>query len=195
MTIGDMSLPPGDSKITVASDSNGQPMLVLPVDKARGARFGTAAFLSFWLCGWAAGETFASVALFKTFKAKQHGVDLFLFGWLGFWTLGGGAAIYTLYKTIRRPLPETMTFTNPGLVYDTGSAFNANMRNPRQRNYWKRKTHTFSREELATLTLRETDTSNRLTIDQGNERIDIGRSLTEVEREWLFKEIKQRCKV
>ena len=36
---------------------------------------------------------------------------------------------------------------------------------------------------------------NRLTIDKGNERIDVGRALAEVEREWLFGVIKKEYKV
>jgi hypothetical protein len=56
------------------------------------ARFFAAAFLSFWLCGWAVGETFAVYALMKgtaTFGEGRLAVTGFLLVWLSFWTLGG----------------------------------------------------------------------------------------------------------
>jgi hypothetical protein len=48
---------------------------------------------------------------------------------------------------------------------------------------------------LATLTLRDTSEGNRLTLDHATERIDVGRGLTEVEREWLFRLVKQEYKI
>jgi hypothetical protein len=59
----------------------------------------------------------------------------------------------------------------------------------------KAQTHRVTSTEVATLTLRDASEGNRLTLDHATERIDIGRGLTEVEREWLFRLIKQEYKV
>lgn len=193
-------VPPANSTITTISDADGQPMLVLPAQKPGIMRLGSAAFLGFWLCGWAFGE----IAVIFTLLFGKKGPDsLFLLVWLGAWTVGGAFAITGFYNLIRKPIPETVTFIGSGLRYDTGRQPWSQFGNFRRfygtgtsRMPWaKRKVYTFAPVEVSTIALRETDFSNRLTIDHGNERVDIGRGLTEVEREWLCKEIKQRCDV
>ena len=59
----------------------------------------------------------------------------------------------------------------------------------------KRKQIQFTPEEIATMRLRDTESDNRLTIDHGSDRIDIGRALTEVERETLFKLIRDEYEI
>lgn len=44
----------------------------------------------------------------------------------------------------------------------------------------------FTSAEMNSLKLRETDAGNRLTIDQGAHRIELAKSSTEIEREWLY---------
>jgi hypothetical protein len=39
---------------------------------------------------------------------------------------------------------------------------------------------------LQTLRLRETDSGNRMTVNHNAERLDIGKTASEVEREWLY---------
>ncbi len=69
-------------------------------------RFFVAAFLSFWLCGWLAGEVFALWALWRILGAFLAGgegplpVALFLMVWLSFWTLGGAAALRELLRAL-----------------------------------------------------------------------------------------------
>lgn len=84
-------------------------------------RFGGAAFLAFWLCGWALGETFATAALLGTLLAtfapgvldalglagRLPGLGggglfimLFLAVWLTFWTIGGLAAMRELLRLV-----------------------------------------------------------------------------------------------
>ena len=86
--------------------------------KPRGmARFVTAAFLLFWLCGWAAGEGFALWLLANGVYALMSGMPLgsasaplqmgpaiaigcFLVFWLAMWTLGGVAAMAALFRML-----------------------------------------------------------------------------------------------
>jgi len=70
----------------------------------------------------------------------------------------------------------------------------------RRTDFWKtvferRKEIQFTPEEIATLRLRDTESDNRLTIDRGSDRIDIGKALTEVERESLFKLIREEYRI
>lgn len=67
--------------------------------RPRGAgRFVSAAFLAFWLCGWAAGEAFALWVVGAT--AIPLPAAVFLLFWLGLWTLGGYAAIKGLLRLV-----------------------------------------------------------------------------------------------
>jgi hypothetical protein len=43
------------------------------------------------------------------------------------------------------------------------------------------------RRQLQSLRLRETESGNRLTLDANAARLDVARSVSEVEREWLYK--------
>jgi hypothetical protein len=56
----------------------------------------------------------------------------------------------------------------------------------------KRKKSEFSSEEMNTLKLREYGEGNRLTIDKGNQRIELAIGATELEREWLFETLSSK---
>lgn len=83
------------------------------------ARWGQAVFLSFWLCGWAAGEAAVLAGVgwvaFKTFEAgfertfHELGgrglavaipIGLFVLTWLALWTYGGYTAIRDLLRLL-----------------------------------------------------------------------------------------------
>lgn len=67
--------------------------------KPRGlGRFFGAGFLSFWLCGWAAGEAFALWLLGAGAPGLAMGAFLLL--WLCLWTFGGYAAITELLRLV-----------------------------------------------------------------------------------------------
>jgi hypothetical protein len=160
-------------------------------------RYAVSAFLLFWIGGWAVGW----MSAFRQITSDAKGATPFLIFWLAGWTVGGGFALCFLWRLLRPCIPETLTFAKPDLIYDTG------VRPPpmdwgyrRQGDMWKkmfekRKQIQFTSEEIATVRLRDTESDNRLTIDHGSERIDVGRTLTEVEREWLFKVIANDYKI
>jgi hypothetical protein len=86
--------------------------------KSTGAgRYASAAFLAFWLCGWAVGEAFALWMLIRGAIALLTGAPpeaghaplpvgpaviagLFLLAWLTLWTVGGLAAIGELLRLL-----------------------------------------------------------------------------------------------
>ena len=159
-------------------------------------RYAIAAFLIFWLGGWTMG--WLSAVREITLDGKG---GAFLLFWLAGWTVGGGFAIVFLWKLLRRPVAETVVFAKPNLIYDTGvQPFPISWSYRQQMDIWKkmfekRKRIEFSPDEIRSVRLRDIEADNRLTMDHGTERIDIGRTLTEVEREWLFKLISEEYKV
>ncbi len=56
-----------------------------------------AAFLGFWLCGWAVGE----VSVLGMLMRGQAGPGgFFMLAWLGGWTIGGGMALYAWLRMV-----------------------------------------------------------------------------------------------
>jgi hypothetical protein len=190
--------PPPASKIGITTDRNGFPVITLPVSKSTLARFGISLFLLCWLGGWAVGW----LSAFREIVHGTKGPEPFLIFWLTAWTVGGGFAIWYLWRLLRPTVPETMTLAKPNLLYDSGI-----QPMPMYFGYWrgrtdywkkmfgKRKRIEFAPEEIRTLNLRDTSEGNRLTLDHGNDRIDVGLGLTEVEREWLFRLLKAEYNV
>jgi len=128
---------------------------------------------------------------------KSDGPHGFLIFWLGGWTVGGIFAFWHLARILRPGVPEEFSLTLPTLHYDSGVApflvtpLTTQYSYKSRMEVWKsltakRRKLAFSPEEIQTLRLREFEGGNRLTIDKGAERIDLGSSLSQIEREWLF---------
>lgn len=189
--------PPIESRIKVEADRNDNVRLILPEPKREIARYGVSAFLIFWLCGWAYGW----ISVFHAITSGAKNGGFFAVVWLGAWTVGGGFAIWTLWRMLRPSVPETLVFAKPNLIYDTGiqpppiSFGYSRGADMWKKMFQKRRQIEFTGADIATIKLRDTDADNRLTIDQRNDRIDLGRTLSEVEREWLFQLIRQEYAV
>lgn len=78
----------GKLRISVRKTEDG---LGIHIPPAR--RLGPVAFLSLWLCGWAAGEFFA---LRELFSGGIGVPDLFLLVWIVPWTLGGAGVVWVI---------------------------------------------------------------------------------------------------
>jgi hypothetical protein len=69
-------------------------------------RFFVAGFLSFWLCGWLAGEAFALWVLWRILTTGVAGgvgsplVALFLVLWLSLWSVGGACALREVLRAL-----------------------------------------------------------------------------------------------
>jgi hypothetical protein len=61
--------------------------------------------------------------------------------------------------------------------------------------FQKRLRTEFDPNQIQTLKLREFDTGNRLTIDQGNKGTEIAAGASEPEREWLYELLKNEYKL
>jgi hypothetical protein len=151
------------------------------------------------LGAWAFGWFSAASQLLK--NNGQGPGDLFLIFWLGAWTVGGILVFFTLFRILRPTVPETLLLSQPSITYDSGVApfqFSFSFRS--QMDMWKklfqkRLRTEFDPIQIQTLKLREFDTGNRLTVDQGNKRIEIAADASELEREWLYELLKNEFKL
>ena len=182
--------PPNGSNISVGMEGTVD-VIVVPYESSP-TRYGVAAFMVFWLGGWAFGWHSAA----SQFLAGKG--NLFLLFWLTAWTAGGAFAIYTLYRMLRPIIPESFRLMPEGVRYDSGNPpVQMNFGNISQRPNWKsyfpkRIRADIDRRQLQSLRLRQTDLGNRLTIDAGVSRLDLARDASEIEREWLHKIIAER---
>lgn len=184
-------VPPAGSKISV-STVGADEVIVIPHVGGSIMRYLVGLFMLFWLGGWSFG--FIKVGS----EVLSGKANLFAMLWLGAWTVGGLMAVYFLYRLIRPSIPETLTLRANSLVYDSGIApaqmhFGyANQKEAWNSIFGKRTIVELDKEALRSLQLRDTDFGNRLTVDAGNVRLDLARSATEVEREWLAQILKDR---
>ena len=180
--------PPNGSSIFVAMEGD---MIVVPYDSSP-MRYAVAAFLMFWLGGWAYGWRDGAS------KLLSGNGNLFIMFWLAGWTVGGAAAVYALYRMLRPIVPESFRLMPEGVRYDSGSPpVQMNYGAWNQRRDWKsyfpkRVRVDIDRQQLQTLRLRPTEVGNRLTVDAGVSRLDLARDASEIEREWLYKIIAER---
>ncbi len=161
------------------------------------ARWGSAAFMSFWLIGWAVGEVSVIFVLKGMLwghgrgglpNTVSWGVVIFLVAWLGGWTIGGVAAMSTLRSLIRGGPPESITLGLGELRYDPGIA-RAPLLRGRQSGAGETKALkrviTIPRRDMPPLVLDWAGDRQRLSFDEGADRIEIGKDLREPDREWL----------
>jgi hypothetical protein len=190
MRIGD---PPAGSSIQVQSDLDG---MKLEWKRPTGGamRYGIVAFLLVWLGGWTVGGLTA-------IRQVLHGDGgAFLLFWLGGWALGMLFAGGMAFSLLRPQRPESIKLGMQSLTYDTGSARAAFMvnsahymhqqaaqgaRNPMKPLFMKRKVYEFARSECPEFVLEGLGDQQRLRFDVGADRVLIGETLKEPEREWL----------
>lgn len=182
---------PEGSRIVAATDERGFPKYVLPQPPFQVMRIFVGIFLVGWLGGWAVGW----VSTFKTLLQKGIGgigENAFILFWLIAWTAGGVAAMLFLASLLRPAAPETLVLGASAIDYDMGVGpvrfDQERMRqgSPFKTLFQKRRRVTLTLPQIRTLKLAD----NRLTVDIGIERKEVGSALTEVEKEWLFELLK-----
>lgn len=157
-------------------------------------RYVLVAFLLCWLCGWLAGLVSVGGELLQGGDAPVA----FLSVWLAFWTLGGGFAIAITYALLRPPRAESVVLGESAFRHERGSAsITALFLNPWAMlqhqdplDFWRRvffppPATEVERRSFPGVSLQSAAGRQRLSFDHGAERIEIGESLREPEREWL----------
>ncbi|WP_097460404.1 hypothetical protein [Mangrovitalea sediminis] len=183
------SIPPEFSNIKIGR-RNGYEEIVMPSGNGGFMRFVIGIFIICWLGGWVVGFHHAVAQLLS----GKGGA--FLIFWLGGWTVGGAFAVAIVVRIFRKPVPERLLLNKPNLAFDSGvPPFKLKTGSNSPKDQWqalfpKRKKLQFTPDQINTLSLRETYSGNRLTVDVGNMRIDLAGAVTEVEREWLYQYLK-----
>lgn len=178
--------PPEGSNVTLERRQN-HDKIVMPHSDGGVIRYFFAAFIIFWLCGWATSWIITAIKIFKS-----GGTNMFLIFLLAAWTTGGILAFFFLTRTLRRSAPENLLAYPTSLVHDPGvlpmtiSFYSRSHMQAWNTIFKRRKTVEFSHKEIQTLKLRDIDGGNRLTIDKGRNRFDLAIPLSEIEREWLY---------
>ncbi|OHB52669.1 MAG: hypothetical protein A2Y12_03150 [Planctomycetes bacterium GWF2_42_9] len=162
-------------------------------------QYPVALFMIFWLGGWTFGGFMAAKELFTGEQMPLFARGFLLF-WLGGWAFGECAVIYALCNILKPLKPSKLILSNDNIEFQTGTkALNpfgdwtyqkSNRKKPKFFSTFKNKLYKFKPGEINNLKLDYTGDNQKLTFDIGAERIEIGPTLTEPEREWLYNIIK-----
>jgi hypothetical protein len=185
--------PPINSKIEVTNELN-QTIMKWQNPRGSWSRYFVVIFLLAWLGGWTVGEY--SVAK-KVFNGESNPFEIF---WLIGWTVGGLFALINIYLMVRPSKSEKLIFDAFSLQFKPGTPPFAGINWSRNKNDDEDKTsifqktkskYTIPKTEVGEIKLERVGERQRLTIDHGVERIEIGKFLQEPEREWIFEILKQ----
>jgi hypothetical protein len=127
-----------------------------------------------WLCGW------ASALVWPAGQLANGKADPFLVSWVAFWTLVGGRAAWALWASFLPARPEAVRLEAEVLRHDPGG----------RRWCWGRRAGReptqVARSDIRGFVLERVGERQRLYLDLGAGRREIGAGLREPEREWLF---------
>ncbi|WP_417431874.1 hypothetical protein [Kiloniella sp.] len=107
----------------------------------------------------------------------------------------GKLYLILLFLRVMSPsTPEELILGPSYLIFDTGlppfDLDELSRIKQTQMLFQKRQKHTFSLDDITTLTLRNTENGNRLTIDQNGNRINLATAANEQEKKWLYNYLK-----
>jgi hypothetical protein len=186
--------PPAGSAITVHLEPD-HTAIAWPNPGGGPGRYAIALFLLLWLGGWVWGVVAVGGRLLT------GGMDvpqLFLVFWLAAWLAGGGFAVLYLSRLLRPARAASLRVHNERLVYDPGwtpltvMAQAAARTRPSLGEVLKApKRADIPRAAAGAVRLERVGERLRLTMDHGPERVELGESLREPEKEWLAGVLRQ----
>jgi hypothetical protein len=185
--------PPLNSNIEVKNELN-QTIISWKNPRGNWSRYLIVIFLLAWLGGWATGEY--SVAK-KVLNGETNPFEIF---WLIGWTVGGLFAMANIYFMVRPTKAEKLNFDSYSLQFKPGTPPFAGINRSGNSDEDAKKATFFQKTkskyiipkaEIGEIKLERVGERQRLRIDHGVERIEIGRFLQEPEREWIFESLKQ----
>ena len=168
-----MNRQPQGSVLQVEETFEGR-KITIPKPKRKLGDVGGIAFLCFWLCGWAVGETFVARAAWNAIQSsKFDGGFWFITAWLGGWTVGGAFAIKALVNIAKGEPSETFLISGAQITHK------------------KKGTRIYQKDDITKLHLETSSGAHFLYFDVGADRVYIGEHIREPEREWLYGIIKE----
>ena len=187
---------PEGSKFNIENTGSGQH--ITWYDYSGGSRdIGGGLFLLFWLGGWIIGEV---SAINQLVNGKDVGGILFLLFWLGGWTIGGFFAAKALVDSFRPSKPTKLELLkNRSIDFSQGSYEKDYIDSNGDQSTTvvkKGKKHGFFEfNGINNVLLERIGEKQRLSFDYQSQRIEIGKGLTEPEREWLYETLKRHLGV
>ena len=184
---------PINSKIVIKNELN-RTIISWKNPQGNWSRYLILIFLLAWIGGWATGEY--SVAK-KMLNGETNPFEIF---WLIGWSVGGIFAMANIYLMVRPTKAEKLNFDSYSLEFKSGTPPFAGINHSRNNEEKANKAAFFQRSkskyiipktEIGEIRLERVGERQRLRIDHGIERIEIGMFLQEPEREWLFEILKQ----
>jgi len=172
--------PPAGSQISVLTTDIGAPTILIPV-AANTARSRYAVALIAWLAIWIGA---LKLPVDRFYPDTWKGADplLVTVALSVGWAVVGILVAWFLVKTLRPAVPASLKLAREGIDFDSGIQ-------PARRlsDYFKKRIRRrIDLRHLKSLRLRKVKAGTRLTVHVGEERIEIARGATGVERDWLF---------
>jgi hypothetical protein len=157
-------------------------------------RYRDVPLLALWLCGWAVGGVLMADQFADGGPRPAHPrvSPTFAF-WslvalLGLWAMFGGMALWNLWTYFRPARPVSVRLEAEALRHDPGrSPFY-----PPQQRWWDwgrlagPRPAQVARSDIRGFALERDGERQRLYLDRGTDRLEIGAGLREPDREWLF---------
>jgi hypothetical protein len=190
--------PPPGSKISVTTEGPDE-VIVIPYRDSAVIRYLFRLIALVWLTVFTSALAgFGWAAYFGTLQGNTSVEVTMTFVVLGLNEIIG---ILHLYVWLRPVVPETLKLQYDSVIYDSGIppyhpwfGFGyprprypslADLEQPRLSRFRRTRVE-LDLHQVRAIRLTETDSGNRLTVDLGSSRIDIARSATEIEHEWLI---------
>ena len=191
----DLPLPNG-SKIRIVESQDRLEVLIPSPER------GVVSYLGFFMiCIWIFMFVFSMLGKTIRFFNSSDEINLFWLMQIVFLCIFGWLAILFFWRLLRKSADEKifLSKSDGSLEYFPGflpleffyTPENYSVSPTKVFSPFSPKWIKFEEEELNTLTLRETKSGNRLTIDSGSKRTEIARNVSEVEREWIYRLIQR----
>ncbi len=159
-------------------------------------QIGVGLFLMFWLGGWVVGEIFAVKQILEDMVNKN--IDFDIVFWLAGWTIGGTFALVQLFNLFGPIKCSRLVFmSGNAFLFEQGSYLRRfiDSNGNEQKNVKRGKKHgVFEHNQIANLQIERVGERQRLTNDYKSNRIEVGKGLSEPEREWLYNLLKKHIK-
>ncbi len=186
----ELPLPKG-SKIEIVDDVDGRTYCWLRPASWIVRVFVSVLFSVLLLVAWTAGLVNLVGELKNANDASRIGGLLL---WLALWAAGGLFGMFMLYLFARPRQRESITLMRESFYYDSGTAppvhlfypgFGMQQTNPSESRFFDRRKQVEKDRHACEIIFARGGPRPRLYFDDGADRIEIGQSLREPEREWL----------
>jgi hypothetical protein len=164
---------PSNCVIEERTDAEGV-TLTWPVPSYGPWRYVAAAVVFGWLYLWSIGWNDVAGQIIAGDQPDDAKYRLYF--WLTGWSIGGAVAVYVIWCLVRRSLPESVRLQGEMLHFIPGRRGGSDRANPMS----------ISRSAIRGIVLERITIVQRLFVDRGTDRVEIGECLCEPDREWLF---------